>query len=195
MIIDKAECKKLVNYTDSENDTLIENYIPIVQEDLCEYLNNWFRDDLITYVLGECAFVKGSPDTITDNQSDFVNRRFAAGMDIKVDAGENENSRIFELATVTAGTLTLTSNNELVSMSYADTYYNLGPVQISKINWPKALKLVAARMVKYLVDRSNHIDGAMAKTVDGVVMSYDRGTSYPREILDMAQRYRRPRFA
>lgn len=192
MIIDKEEFKRLLNYTKTENDQLIESLIPIVQADLCEYLNNYFHDDYIAYDMGQCAFVSGSRDTITDGQSLFVKKRFAAGMDIHVESW-TPNDGIHELYSVAAGTLTLTSNLELVSMSYADTDYGLGLVRISKINWPKALKVVAARMVRHLMNRTDP-DGALSENIDGVVMSYDRRIAYPREIMEMANKYRRPEF-
>ena len=193
MIIDKVECKRLVGETGSEHDAEIEMLIPIVQEDLCEYCSNYFRDDKITYTAGNLSFVKGTPDTITDNESLFVKKRFAAGMDIVVEWA-HANNGIHELASVAAGTLTLTSSNELVSMAYNDTDYPLSTVRVSQVVWPRALKLVVARMVWYLVARPKPT-GELSENRDGVVKAYDRATSYPREIMEMANRYRMVRFA
>jgi hypothetical protein len=138
------------------------------------------------------SFVKGSPDTITDNQSEFVDKRFAAGMDIVVE-GAHTNDGIYELATVAAGTLTLTSSNELVSMAYTDTEYQPGWCRISKVNWPKALKVVVARMVQHLITRYEP-GGELSESKDGVVILYDRRTTYPREIMQQAYKYKRPEF-
>ena len=193
MIIDKEECKRLVGETGGEHDAEIEVLIPIAQEDLCEYCSNYFQDDKIRYTASNLAFVKGSPDTITDNESEFVKKRFAAGMDVVVE-GAHTNNGIHELAIVAAGTLTLTSSNELVSMSYADSDYPLGTVRISKVDWPKAIKLVVARMVWYLVSRAKPT-GELNENRDGVVKAYDRTASYPREIMEMANRYRMIRCA
>jgi hypothetical protein len=167
--------------------------IPIAQEDLCEYSSNYFRDDKITYTASNLSFVKGDPDTITDNESEFVKKRFAAAMDIVVEWA-HANNGIHELASVAAGTLTLTSSNELVSMAYSDSDYPLGTVRISQVVWPKALKLVVARMVWYLISR-NKPTGELNENRDGVVKAYDRTASYPREILEMANKYRMVRCA
>jgi len=176
MVLDLNECKRIIDE----------------DEDFCEYCGQYFQDDKITYQLSQASFVSGDPDTITDGESEFVKKRFAAGMDIAVQ-GAHTNNGIYELDTVAAGTLTLTSSNELVSMSYSDSDYPLGVVKISKVNWPKAAPLVVARMIWYLVHR-NKPDGELSKTRDGVATKYDRRTAYPREIMQMADRYRLVRF-
>ena len=192
MIITKETCKRLIRVTDSDNDALIEELLPIAQEDLCDYLNNYFEDSLVTYWGSYFSFVRGTPDTITDNESEFLEHRFAAGMDIFVD-GETSNRGIYEIATAAAGTLTLTSSNRLVSMSYADTDNTPGSHVISRVVWPQSLGLVVARMVNYLMMRDKP-DGELSKSIDGAVVAYDRTYAYPREILSMANKYRRPAF-
>jgi len=197
VIIDKEECKALVDHTDADNDDLIERLIPLVQDDLVDYCNNTFPDPIINYWCAEVSFVSGTSDTITDGQSEFVKKRFAAGMDIFV-KHNSSNQGIYELSTVAAGTLTLTSGSsgtgsELVSMAYNDTNYPCGDALIYKIVWPKPLKLVAARMVWYLVEHAKPA-GELNENVDGVIKAYDRTRSYPREIMEMADKYRRLSF-
>ena len=192
MIITKDECKRYIRTTDSDNDDLIEALIPIAQEDLCDYLNNHFEDTRVYYSSGDLSFVRGDPDTITDAKEEFVRRRFAAGMDVYI-KGESSNQGIYELATVTAGTLTLTSVNQLISMAYNDTEFVPTWHTISRIVWPNPVKLVVARMVAHLIARYQP-GGELSENRDGVVVSYDRRMSYPREITQMAQKYRRPEF-
>jgi len=60
------------------------------------------------------AFVSGTPATITDSQSNFLNAGFAAGDTITV-VGSPANSRSFTIASVTAGTITLIAPNSLTS--------------------------------------------------------------------------------
>ena len=191
MIIDKDECKRLVGETSADYDAEIETLIPIAQEDLCEYCNDYFRDRMISYQGSQFAFVADT--TITDNESEFVEYRFAAGMDILVE-GAGPNDGIHEIDTAAAGTLTLTSNSELVSMAYDDTDHPLGVVRISKVTWPKALRLVCARMVWYLVSRTKPT-GELSESEDGMTRAYDRTRAYPREIIQMADKYRSLRFA
>jgi hypothetical protein len=192
MIIDLAECKRLIRYTKDDLDAEIQTLIPFVQEDLCDHLNNYFLDPTINYVFSRGAFVAGSNDTITDADSHFLDYRFAAGMDVYV-YGSGTNDGIWELSTVAAGTLTLTTSNEVVSMAYSDSYNALSWLSIARVNWPKPVKIVVARMVKHLLNRWEP-DGALSENIDGVVIAWDRRGSYPREILGMADKYRRPEF-
>lgn len=193
MIIDKELCKLLVGETASDHDAEVERLIPIVQEDLCEYCGQYFRDGKITYTASNISFVSGDPDTITDNESEFVKKRFATGMDIVIEGNCSGNAGIHELAGVAAGTLTLTSSNELIDMAYDDDDYQLGVVRISRVDWPKALQLVAAQMVFYRIDRPKPT-GELSMNRDGVSKNYDRRIAYPREIMQAADRYRVVRF-
>ncbi len=193
MIVDKEEAKRLVGETKFTHDAEIEALLPLVQDDLVEYCNNLFLDPLISYHVSQISYVKGNPDTITDNLSEFVDKRFAAGMDVFIDAN-NTNRGIYELAIVAAGTLTFTTSNELVSMAYDDSENAPGGARISLINWPRPLKIVASRMVWYLISR-NKPTGELSENVDSIQKNYDRTRSYPREIMQMADRYRMMRFA
>ena len=58
------------------------------------------------------AFVEGgATDTITDSASNFANAGFAAGMKIVV-SGSEDNNGTYTLASVVAGTLTLTATTD-----------------------------------------------------------------------------------
>ena len=193
MIVDKEECKRLVGETGFDHDAEIEALLPIVQDDLVEYCDNLFLDPLISYYVSQLTYVKGDADTVTDGQSLFVSKRFAAGMDVFIDSN-NTNRGIYELATVAAGTLTFTTSSELVSMAYDDSSYPSSGARIAMMNWPRPLKMVAARMVWYLISR-NKPTGELSENIDGVQQAYDRTRSYPREIMQMADRYKLVKFA
>ena len=193
MIIDKEECKRLVGETGFDHDAEIEALLPIVQDDLVEYCDNLFLDPLISYYVSQLTYVNGDPDTVTDGQSLFSTKRFAAGMDVFIDSN-NTNRGIYELATVAAGTLTFTTSSELVSMAYDDSTYPSTGAEIAMINWPRPLKMVAARMVWYLISR-NKPTGELSENIDGVQQVYDRARAYPREIMQMADRYKLVKFA
>jgi hypothetical protein len=191
MIVTKEEVKRIARIATPEYDDLIQTYIPIVQAELCDYLEDHFADPLIYYDSGQFSFVAGVPDTITDELEQFVLKRFAAGMDIYVEGGSNEG--LYEIAAVTDSTLTLTSSGELITMGYNDATYKPGQSAISRVRWPSPLKIVAARMVQYLIYRDKP-GGELSENKDGVVVTYDRRFAYPREITEMADKYRRPTF-
>lgn len=187
MILSTAEVKTLLRISDTEADADIASFLPYVQGDLCAYLNNYFEDKLIYLLSSGIAFVSGDPDTITDENSEFVEAGFAAGMDVAIE-GAYANTGIWEIDEVAAGTLTLTSSNELVSITADD----LGLVRISKINWPRGVKMVAAQMVGYKLHNALPTD-VRSKSVDNTVITYAGSGAYPRRVLDQAATYRRPR--
>lgn len=188
MIITKDQVKDILRITDSDLDDEISLYIPYVQDDLCAYLSNYFESGLITYQASTIAFVKGDPDTITDSDSKFVLEGFAAGDDVAIEYAY-DNTGLHSLSTVAAGTLTLTSSNNLVSMSPSDTNHPIGSVKISRVNWPQELRLVAAKMVYFLIDNPRP-DDVQAETQDGVTLSYAGNNPYPLRVLRMAEKHR-----
>jgi hypothetical protein len=73
-----------------------------------------------TGAIATIAFVPGSPDTITDSGSGFSAGGFVAGQQITI-SGSTSNDGTAVLASVAAGTLTLTSSNALTAESAGAT--------------------------------------------------------------------------
>lgn len=192
MLCTLAEAKVILRLTNADADDSLSELLRYAQDDLVEYLNNHFQDRKITYYASSIAFVKGSPDTITDSDSQFVLEGFTAGMDVAVEYA-HANNGIHQLASVAAGTLTLTTSNELVDMDPNDDNHPIGGVRISLVDWPRPLKMVCAKMAWYLYNEPRP-DDLRAKTQDGMVIQYAGTGAYPRRILDMANKWRRPRF-
>jgi hypothetical protein len=139
-----------LSYGYSEDNANIADLIPIVTRDVCDYLNNYFEDRVV-YVnkYGGLAFVSGSPDTITDDQSDFTTAGFTSGMDIAVRGGSNHG--IYTLSGVAAGTLALDTTGEVIDQDQDVTFNSVGGIRISRINWPSALKPYIAQMINYRI--------------------------------------------
>jgi len=194
MLCSVAQAKQILRLSDTTHDSDLALFLPYAQDDLIEYLNNCFPDTLITYEAGTLAFVKGNTDTITDSDSDFVVQGFTAGMDIVVE-GAHANDGIYELSAVVAGTLTLTSVNELVDMDPDDAEHPLGSVRISMVAWPKPLRLVVAKMAYWLIQlRGARPDDVSAKIMDGTTLEYAGSSAYPKRILTQANKWKRVGF-
>lgn len=67
-----------------------------------------------TYTAATIAFVDSNPDTITDSANGFVTAGFAAG-DVVTVSGSTSNNRRFTIASVSAGTITLISDNNVTT--------------------------------------------------------------------------------
>lgn len=65
------------------------------------------------------AFVAGSPSTITDSNNGFVTAGFTAGQKIAI-SGSDNNSGVWTIDTVVAGTITLVAGEQLVAESAGD---------------------------------------------------------------------------
>jgi len=76
------------------------------------------------------AFVNGSPDTITDSGSGFLNKGFIAGSSCVI-SGSTSNNGLHRIVSVTAGTLTLDTNAALTNES-AGSMITIRSVKIYK---------------------------------------------------------------
>ena len=144
-IITAAEVKALLRISDTTYDTYLAAVIPPVQDFVMGFCNNRFHVKNVYITASSIACVKGDPDTITDSNSNFVEAYFAAGMDIDIQDTINNNS-VKVLATVAAGTLTLTSTNELI-----DEDAGITTVTITRIKFPDGIKIPVANLIKYLL--------------------------------------------
>jgi hypothetical protein len=179
-VVTKDEVKTYLQISSTDYDSLIDTYIPIVQEDLCEITNNDFLLRDIWNVGSDFVFAHStsSADTITDGSSGFTpdsRPDFTANFDIVVH-GSGYNDGKYQLDNVTASVLTLTTTEELVAEDDDEA------VTISQVHWPKAVKPVAAQMVWHRIDQIKQ-GSEKSESLGDYSASYD-GRGYPRHVYD-----------
>lgn len=193
-----AEAKTYLRITDSTYDTLIGYYIPLIEEDICEYLQNYFEDKVI-YVEHSAglAFIRGNTssgtsqaDYITDDNDDFSSAGFTAGMDIAIAGGSNYG--LYTLAAVSTDTLTLESTGVLVNQDQDTSYNPAGRIRISRVHWPDALKPIAAKMIWYQIDKAKP-DGAITERIDDYSVTYAGAREYPMQLMQQLRKWRKVR--
>lgn len=193
-----TEVKAFLRITATTYDTLIATYLPIIEKDICEYLNNYF-DDRVIYVqhAGGLAFVRGNTatsstqaDYITDDNQDFSTAGFVGGMDIAVFGGSNYG--IHTIDTVSSGTMSLTSTGVLVSQDQDASYNTVGAIRIARIKWPTELKPIAAKMIWYQIDKARP-DGAISERVDDYSVTYAGSNAYPEQLIRQLSKWRMTR--
>ena len=163
-----AEVKAFIGEGSTAYDSLITTYIPIIEEDICTYLDNWFEDKAIFVEAGSgLAFVNGtSRDYITDDNQNFSTAGLSSGMDIAVRGGSNYG--IYGIssgptsAQLNVGT---TANKVFVDQDQDASYHHVGTIRISRIDWPKALKPIASKMIWYQVDNGKP-GGMLSESID-----------------------------
>ena len=194
-VITTAEVSDLQGLSSGDTAQLdrVSVLIPFVERDIADYCNHWFADEIIYRESGgELEFVRGAPDTITDSASEFSTAGLISGDQVVVQGSES-NDGIHTATTVAAGTLTLSSTDELRSYDQDDNYRSAGPIRISRVDWPKALKPVAAKMVMYHID-SPREDDARAQVIDDYSVTYAGANAYPERVTSALDRFKRPRF-
>jgi hypothetical protein len=188
-VVTKDEVKTYLQISSTDYDSLIDTYIPIVQEDLCEITNNDFLLRDVWNVGTDFVFAhsSSSADTITDGSSDFTgNSRpdFKSNFDIVVH-GSGYNDGKYQLDNVTASVLTLTTTEELVAEDDDEA------VTISQVKWPKPVKPVAAQMIWHRIKGITQ-GGVQSESLGDYSVTYDK-TGYPQNIIESLRPYMKVR--
>ena len=193
-----AEVKTILGISGTTYDTQIGNLLPFVEDDLIDYLGNAVADGYVYRESGSMlAFVEGDSDThdyITDGDSDFLNRGFADDMDIIIEGGFS-NTGLYTIDSAAAGKLVLSEYEELVSQDQDDTSDDnyIGSVRISRVKWPKALKVPAAKMVWHLINDAKP-SAAQSESIGDYSITYIGAHAYPERVVRMLDKYKRPVF-
>jgi len=184
-----------VSYTYNDYDSIISVMIPFVQDDLCNYLNNYFPDLNTTYTSGTISMVAGTPATITDSDSQFVIEGFEGGMDIHV-TGTYRNNGIYSIASagVAAGTITLATGEVLLSETDTDEYGG-NNITITRIKWPNEIKHWVAQIIWHNMERikSSNIQSKSIGPSSVTYMPLGMG-GYPKNIIDGLAHYKQARI-
>ena len=195
-IITLDEVKDILSIDGDSYDNDIDRLIPYVQDDVCEYCNNYFQDQYVyrdspSYI----SFVRGttgdSGDVIKDADSLFLEKGFLSDMDITVEGGYS-NAGIHHVTSAAAGQLKLDSTGELISQDPADTLDNnwIGDIKISRVKWPRAIKLPVAQMIHYLIEHPRPSD-IKSETIDDYSVTYVGSHTYPDRVVHGLRKYRR----
>jgi len=193
-----AEVKSILRITDTTYDTEIDFFLPIVEDDLITELNHAFQDGYVYRKSGtDFQFFRGDSDThdyITDDEQEFLIHGFRDGMDIVIEGGWS-NVGLYTIDSASSGTLKLEEYGELIpqDMDGGDDDHTIGQVLISRVKWPKAIKIPAAKMVWSLIDDSKPSD-AKSESLDDYSITYFGANSYPTKVVRMLDKWRMPNF-
>jgi len=190
-----AEVKTFLRLTDTTYDTLITYYIPIIEEDICEYLNNWFEDNVIYIDTGSgLAFSRGNTatgttqaDYITDDNQDFSTAGFAAGMDVVIMGGSNGG--VYSVASLTTAVMTMTCTGEFIDQDQDDSFRTVGNIRISRMRWPEALKPIAAKMIWAQIS-DNRPGNVSQERIDDYSVTYAGKNAYPERVVRQLDKWR-----
>jgi len=179
-----AEIKLNLNITDTTYDSRITQLRPGIEKELFTTCRRYFNNKpRIYYVSNSIAFVDGSPPTITDTNSWFIESYFTAGYDILIEGSKYNSYKIFTLGTVAAATLTLTETDYTLAAEAADW-----SVKISMLNYPKDLPKIIADMIWETMKQKSS-GGISSESYMGQSVSYDTRSKYSRNLQDRINQY------
>ena len=186
MIATAAEIKTLLGITSSDYDDMIDELLPLVQAAIVDYTNNKFRSELVSIKASTIAFVNGTPSTITDSGSGFLDpgNFLDAAQEIVVE-GSKYNDGNYQVASVAAGVITLADGVALVDEA-ADQY-----VRISMVSWPPPLKQFAAKAIGYEINKSGSGGGVKSEKIGGYSVSYMTDEEQSKAVAADLSYYRR----
>lgn len=197
-LMTSAEVKSILRITDTTYDSDIDFFLPYVEKDIIDYCNNGFQDGYIYKESGsELEFVRGDSDThdyILDKEYEFKEHGFRDGMDIVVEGGYS-NVGLYTIDSASTGKLTLDEYGVLEDQNQDSTSDDnaIGRIRVSRVKWPDALKLPAAKMAWYLIKNAK-TDDVQSESIDDYSITYAGSNAYPTRIVDMLNKYRQPRF-
>lgn len=187
-VITLEEIKNIMNITNNTYDGQIQYLIPFVQDDIIDYCNNLFRDKDTSYEAFTIEFNDLDPPTITDTQGLFLQYGFLDGMDIAVE-GSYRNNGVFTISSASSATLTLNVSEELIDEGTTD-YYGGNYIRISRVHWPRALKLIAAKMIWFHISKSKSFDIKSKSLGPSSVTYAENEGGYPKQIMNSLKKYR-----
>jgi len=142
-----ATQNKLLGYTtgaDLTRDALITALIPMIQATVFNYCGyTRFLNRMVQYEASTFAFISGTPATITDSASGFVDAYFVTG-DYKV-LGSIHNDKVVNVKTVAAGTLTLETGETLTTEAAGES------IIMTKIAYPANIDLLVSQYMQKFI--------------------------------------------
>lgn len=187
MIITRQEVKDLLSLNVDNYDTLIDAMIPITQDFIIKYTNNYFEvlTDTIYIQSNTISFVPGTNPSIHDSQNNFIVCGFVDGTHIRVKGSKN-NDGIYFVDTVEAGKLTLSNLDELNPESEDRNVL----VEITLVKFPRGLKLTTANMINYQIQQQT-TKSISSESLGDYSVSYKNTNSYPDNILKELNQYKK----
>lgn len=182
-----------VSYTYNDYDDLIDYLIPIVEKDLCGYLNNYFEDANTYVTLGSYKFIEKTSSTagqLTDTYNQqFLDYGFTDTMQIVV-RGTHRNSGIYDLSSATASRLLIGSTEDFTEESSTE-FYSKGTIQVSRLRWPEAIKPYVAYIIWNNIERSRNMS-ITSRTLGQNNITYESLSSgvYPPSIMNGLKRFK-----
>ena len=184
MIITRSEAKALLKITNTDQDSFIDLNLPTIEQIICDYCNTDFINKQFDYFSsGSISFI-ASDNSI--NMSGIENKKLVAGDSIRV-YKSLRNNQTFTIDSVSTGKIIVNNIDTITDEDEGKGVY------ITKITYPKPLKLTAAKMMNFLIADldEDKTPGAKSEKIDDYSITYeDDFQGFPLSIMKALNFYR-----
>ena len=184
MILTRSEAKALLKITNTDQDSFIDLNLPTIEQIICDYCNTDFINKQFDY------FSSGSISFISEdnsiNMSGIENKKLVAGDSIRV-YKSLRNNQTFTIDSVSTGKIIVNNIDTITDEDEGKGVY------ITKITYPKPLKLTAAKMMNFLIADldEDKTPGAKSEKIDDYSITYeDDFQGFPLSIMKALNFYR-----
>ena len=179
-IATKTQIKTLLQINNTNYDNLIDELIPIVQDDLITYLKNYFKNTEIQYSNSTISFAS---NTISDSDLNFVDEGFVDGDYII--QGSKYNNTFVTVTNVVEGELT--TSEDLITETAGNT------IKLTFVQFPQGIIRIFANMIGWSI---SYKTGVKNETFSRYSISYGEDTQnringYPDSITNGLVKYKK----
>jgi len=184
MILTRSEAKALLKITNTDQDSFIDLNLPTIEQIICDYCNTDFINKQFDYFSsGSISFI-ASDNSI--NMTGIENKKLIANDSIRV-YKSLRNNQTFTIDSVSTGKIIVNDIDTIIDEDEGKGVY------ITKITYPKPLKLTAAKMMNFLIADldEDKTPGAKSEKIDDYSITYeDDFQGFPLSIMKALNFYR-----
>jgi hypothetical protein len=184
MIITLDEVKTILQIDVDTNDSLINMFIPLVEQDIVDYCKNDFIDEEFDFFSSNDITFVNSDNSI--NLTNISTKKIVANDSIRV-YKSFRNNQVFTVSSVSTNKIIINSIDTIQDEDESETVY------ITKVKYPIPLKFVAAKMINYQLttNTDEFTPGMKSEKIDDYTITLeDTIQGYPLSYMVALQRYR-----
>lgn len=191
MVITLSKTKTLLQISDTSRDSLIESLIPLVEQAIVDYCNNYFIDEDVSlngikipkaYMYNNDLQFVNSTHSIDNSVSDLTSYDFNVGDSIRV-FNSKFNDQSFTIESINSGSIVLDDINTVKNESG-------NTIMVVRLEYPKPLEIIAAQMIKF--NMAKITPGMTSEHIDSYSYNLgETGNGYPTMIMKGLYNYRK----
>jgi len=191
MITTSTQVKSVLQISDSTYDTFITAMIPLVQDFIFNYCNNYFQINTKYNYRYSSNITFTATDTITDSDNKLLEAGFTAGMNVRVQFS-NLNDGVYLIDSAVAGSLTIASGEPAIATEDT-TATTKNTILLTQVKFPNAISLMACQMIGEMMDKKK-LKGVVSESLGDHSISYVSENDFSKSLLKGLSAFRKLSF-